>query len=147
MKSRVQAIGDCLGGASPLARLQEHAQRLVRLQRQLVLLLPHYLQDSVTVANFQKGVLVLHVPGAAVATRVKMVLPRLIEGLFAQGAAVEEIKVKIRLQRAEYRRPAPARTVSDEALDGLDALRASLPDDSALAGSLARLLAHVARKR
>lgn len=147
MKARVKAIGDCLGGESPLARLQDHAQRLVRLQRQLVLQLPHYLQDSVSVANFQQGVLVLHVPGAAVATRMKMIVPRLAEGLFAQGVPVQEIKVRIRPPRVEYRRPAPARTVSDETLSSLDSLRASLPGNSPLADSLARLLEHAARKR
>jgi hypothetical protein len=146
MKQRVHAIGDCFAGDSPLARLQDHAQRLLRLQRQLVLLLPGYLQDSVTVANFQQGILVLHVPGAAVAARMKMILPRLKEGFFAQGTAIEDIRVKIRPPQTEYHRPPPARAVSEDVLAGIETLRASLPGNSPLAEPLARLLSHVARK-
>ncbi|MCL2656192.1 MAG: DciA family protein [Betaproteobacteria bacterium] len=146
MKQRVQTIGDCLNGNSPLARLQEHALHLGRLQRQLALLLPDYLQDSVAVANFRQGVLVLHVASAAIAARMNLILPRLREGFFAQGSAIDELRVKIRPSHAEYRRPAPTRAVSAEALSGIETLRAALPGDSPLSEPLNRLLMHVARK-
>ncbi|WP_341678224.1 DciA family protein [Niveibacterium sp. SC-1] len=142
-------LHDFVGGDSPLARLQEHAQRLMRLQRLVQLLLPDYMQPSVLVANYQSGSLTLHTEGAAVAAKLKLIVPRLKENLWAQGVQVEDIKVKVRPVRQEPgRRVTERRAVDPEALDSLAALRASLPENSPLLESLDRFLTGVApRKR
>jgi len=146
MKAR--SLADCLHGDSPLARIEEHALRLGRVQRTLDLLLPDYLAGSVSVANLQNGVLALHVPGAAVAARLKMLIPRIKEGFWAQGTAVDEIRVRVRPPRAaDLAREVAPRPVSGDVLSGLESLRTSLPERSPLAAPLARLIARAARRR
>ncbi len=145
---RARLIGTLVGGDSPLARLQEHARQLVRLQRQLDLQLPDYLQGAVAVANLQGGILALHVQNATVAARLKMLLPRLREGLSAQGAPVEEIRVRVRLPKnTDARRPPPVREIDDNVLAGLEHLKEQLTERSPLAGPLARLIERAARRR
>ena len=137
-------LHDFVGGDSPLARLQEHAQRLIRLQRLVLLLLPDYMQSSVQVANYQAGSLTLHTEGAAVAAKLKLIVPRLKDNLWAQGIQVEDIKVKVRPPKIEPgRRAAVRRAVDPVALDSLATLKASLPEDSPLLESLNRFLSGV----
>lgn len=145
-----RTLSDCVGGDTPLARLQAHAQKLLRVQRQLKLLLPEYLCDCVTVANLQGGVLTLHCASNAAAAKLKLIAPRLREGLWAQGVAVEEVKSRVRPGQPAYTavvRPVAVREIGSAALRQLDHLRGSLPADSPLSGPLARLLEHAARRR
>lgn len=147
MTSRI--IADCVTSDSPLGRLQAHAQKLVRLQRVLTLLLPNYLQEAVAVANLQKGILSLHCSNNATAAKLRLLLPRVKEGLWVQGIAVDDIKTRIRIAHpasSPYRRP-PVREIAERNLADLDALRQRLPADSPLAEPLARLLAHAVRKK
>lgn len=145
---RARPIGTLVGGDSSLARLQEHARHLVRLQRQLDLQLPDYLKGAVAVANLQNGVLALHVQNATVAARLKMLLPRLREGLAAQGAQIEEIRVRVRLRKnTDARRPQPVREIDAEVLAGLEHLKEQLSEKSPLAAPLARLIERAARRR
>lgn len=140
-------LTECLGADSPLGRLQQHAERLARVQRAVDLLLPDYLVGHVRVANLDQGqTLALHVENAAVASRLKMLTARISEGLWAQGVAVQEIKVRVRPPLHEAEPPPVQRAIADDALDHLDALRETLPDASPLKAPLARLLARAARR-
>jgi hypothetical protein len=145
---RARQLGSVVGDDSPLARLQEHARHLGRIQRQLDLLLPDYLQGAVAVANLQQGVLALHVQNASVAARLKMIMPRLKEGLWTQGTAVEELKIRVRLpKKSDAVRITAVREIDGEVLSGLESLREKLSDTSPLAGPLARLIERAARRR
>ncbi|MCX9158244.1 DciA family protein [Niveibacterium sp. 24ML] len=147
-RSRARQLGNAIAEDTPLARLQQHAQQLARIQRQLDLLLPDYLQGAVAVANLQQGVLALHVKNASVASRLKMIMPRLKEGLWAQGASIEELKVRVRLPRkSETARPTAVREIDEDVLAKLETLRGALPESSPLSGPLARLIARAARRR
>lgn len=147
-RSRARQLGNTITEDTPLARLQQHAQQLARVQRQLDLLLPDYLQGAVAVANLQQGVLALHVKNASVAARLKMLMPRLKEGLWAQGVLVEELKVRVRLPRKhETARPVTVRDIDENVLASLQSLQQTLPDSSPLAGPLQRLIARAAVRR
>ncbi|GAA5177898.1 hypothetical protein GCM10025771_16010 [Niveibacterium umoris] len=148
-RNYARPLGTFVGsGDSPLARLQEHARLLTRLQRQLDLLLPDYLQGAVAVANLEQEVLALHVQNASVAARLKMLVPRIQEGLWSQGAAVKEIRVRVRLpKRSTAQAPQTVREIDGGVLAGLETLRDSLPERSPLAGPLARLIERAARRR
>lgn len=136
-----------VGGASPLARFQDRAALLGHLQRSLDLLLPDYMSGAVQVANCENHVLALHVSGAAVSARLKMLLPRLRDGIRSQGYPIEEIRVRIRPPRTEPGlREHETRTLSGPTLEQLEALRASLPERSPLAGPLAHLIAQAIRR-
>ena len=130
-----------------MARLQDRATQLGQIQHTLDLLLPDYLAGSIHVANCENRVLALHVSGAAVAARLKMLVPRLREGLWAQGYGIEEIRIRIRPPRTEFHRETETRTLSDPTLAQLEQLRQSLPERSPLAGPLTRLIEQAVRRR
>ena len=146
---RSRRFGDLFRRAdSPLARLQEHATRLGQLQRHLDLLLPDYLKSQVAVANYQDGTLVLQANSAAVAAKLKLLLPRVKDGFWAQGVAVGDLRVKLRPPRIEpAKRQLPQRTVTEETVASLEHLQQALDADSPLATHLASLLGRIARRR
>lgn len=130
-----------LGSGDALARLQDHAARLRRLQAALDLALPPQLSGQCRVANLKDGVLVVSARGAAAAVRLRQMLPSLIEQLARAGHAVASIKVKVGTpEQAEWRRPPTERHISANAKATLSAFANSLPADAPLRSALERLV-------
>ncbi|MFT4173573.1 MAG: DciA family protein [Rhodocyclaceae bacterium] len=96
MRKPATLIGDVFGSSDALSRLQEHAQRLVRAQRVVDQQVPRAMRGTVAVANLRDGVLVLHVPTPALATRLKMSAESLRNALRDTGMPIEELQVKVR---------------------------------------------------
>lgn len=133
-------LGRILRTAEPLARLQDHAARLLRLQRVVSKSLPAAMREVVSVANLQDGVLFLHVPSPALATRLKLGQESLRAELFAAGESVAEIKIKVRVDRHDReQRFAPHRQISEQGREALEALRKSLKADDPLARALKKM--------
>lgn len=130
-----------LGSGDALARLQDHAARLRRLQGVLDTALPPQLQGQCQIANLKEGTLVLSAQGGAAAVRLRQMLPSLVEHFVRAGHAVQTIKVKVATPaQVEWRRPPTERHISPEAKAGLSAFANSLPADSPLRASLERLV-------
>src|SRR5262245_4214600 len=85
-----------LGGNDALTRLRDHAARLVRMQATLEKQLPAGMLGAVSVANFEDGILVLHVQTAALASRLKMSSESLRTALMAANEPVMGIRIKVR---------------------------------------------------
>ena len=85
-----------IGKSDVLARLQDHAARLLRLQRKLDAALPAVMRGAAQVANLQEGELIVHVSSPVMATRLKLSLSTLKSSLQAAGEPVESIKIKVR---------------------------------------------------
>ncbi len=135
------SIDNFLGSGDALARLQAHAGRLLRLQRQLGELLPDYMADACRVANIKEEELVIHVESAGLAVKLRQAVPSLLADFARAGVILRDIKVKVAVR--EYRPaapPPPHRHVSDSTRSGLDHLAASLPVDSPLAKALKRFV-------
>jgi len=134
-------IDTYLGSGDALARLQAHAGRLLRLQRQLAGLLPDYMADACRVANLKGEELVIHVNSAGLAVKLRQAVPSLLADFARSGVLLRDIKVKVSVP--EYR-PAPPpvtpRHVSESTRSGLGELAASLPADSPLAKALRRFV-------
>lgn len=130
-----------LHGGDALARLQDHAARLRRLQGALEAALPAQMLGQCQVANLKEGTLVLSARSGAAAVRLRQMLPSLLDHLLAAGHAVQAIKVKVASpeQEAEQRQPTE-RHISPAAKAGLSAFASSLPEDSPLRASLERLV-------
>lgn len=129
-----------LGSGDALARLQDHAARLRRLQGVLERALPPHLATACRVANIKDEVLVLAAQGGAVAVRLKHMLPSLQEHFLQAGYPLQGIKVKVATpQQSEWRRPPPARHISASARSSISDFAATLPADSPLRQSLERL--------
>ena len=130
-----------LGSGDALARLQDHAARLRRLQGALETALPPQLQGQCQITNLKDGTLVLSANGGAAAVRLRQMLPSLVEHFVRAGHAVQTIKVKVAPPtQVQWRRPPTARHISPEAKAGLSAFANSLPADAPLRASLERLV-------
>lgn len=138
--SSTSPIDNFLGSGDTLARLQAHAGRLMRLQRQLEALLPDYMAAACKVANLKGEDLVIHVDSAGLAVKLRQAVPSLLADFARAGVILRDIKVKVAVR--EYRPPAPPpqRHVSESTRSGLGDLAASLPADSPLARALKRFV-------
>jgi hypothetical protein len=125
-----------------LARLQDHASRLHRLQTALASALPLQLAPLYHVANFKDADLIIFAQSGAAAVRLKQLLPSLIKQLNASGHAVQNIKVKVtppaHLPLSNSHTFA-TREISSSTQEHLKNFAASLPDDSELRAAIERL--------
>lgn len=134
-------IDNFLGRGDALSRLQAHAGRLLRLQRQLSELLPDYMASACKVANLKEDELVILVDSQGLAVKLRQAVPSLLADFARSGVILRDIKVKVAVP--EYRPPAPPppdRHVSESTRSGLGDLAAALPADSPLAKALRRFV-------
>ncbi len=135
-----QLLNRFLGSGEALARLQDHAARLRRLQLVLERGLPPLLAGLCRVANLKDGTLVLSASGGPAAARLRQLTPSLVEHFVQAGHAVQVIKVKVATpETPQWRRPPPERHISADARASLTRFAATLPPDSPLRASLERL--------
>ncbi|ENO87583.1 DUF721 domain-containing protein [Thauera linaloolentis] len=130
-----------LGSGETLARLQDHAARLRRLQTVLEAALPPQLAEQCHVANLKDEALVVTTRNGAAAVRLKQMLPSLLEHFLRAGHALGAIKVKVGTpEQLPWRAPAVERHISADAKAGLAGFAATLPPESPLRESLERLI-------
>lgn len=136
-----QPLQRFLGSGDTLAKLQDHADRLRRLQTLLEQFLPGPLSASCAVANQKGDVLILLARSGAAAARVKQNIPSLLEKFIAAGTGIASIQVKVTVTYAPEPPPPPqVRTLGGSGRESLEALKNSLPEDAPLRESLQRLL-------
>lgn len=141
-----QQIQRFLGSGDALARLKDHAARLMKLQGILQQHVPPAMAGACGVANLKNGTLVVLADNGAVAARLKQLAPTLAAQFAASGAPVQEVQVKVRLGAApEAAAPPSERRISAEGSRSIEALSATLPVDSPLREALERLVARARR--
>ncbi len=131
-----------LGASDALSRLQDHAARLVRLQRQLESSLPDNMLGAVSVANFEAGILTLHASTPALASRLKMSLETLRNDLLALNEPVQDIRVKVRAVHSSERHALYAseeRHIGESGKQALKELEDKLGADTPLGQALKRM--------
>jgi hypothetical protein len=129
-----------LGCNAPLARLQDHAARLERLQRVLMSALPAQCANACRVANLKEETLTISVHGSAVAVRIKQMVPSLLDHFAHAGHPLQRIQIKVGLpESSPMRRPPPARVLSDAARVEIGAFASTLPADAPLRAALETL--------
>ena len=141
-----QQIQRFLGSGDALARLKDHATRLMRLQGVLQQHLSPALTAACGVANLKNGVLVLLADNGAVAARLKQLAPSLAAQFAASGAPVQEVQVRVRIGATTAPdRPPTQRSISPDGSRSIEAFSATLPAGSPLRESLERLVARSRR--
>lgn len=137
-----------LGDGDALARLKDHAQRLVRLQSLFVSMIGEPLARTCAAANLKGDTLVVLASNGAAAVRIKQIAPRLIEQFCVNGVLIKTIQVKIAVNNpAPERIPPTGRALSDAARASLVRLCESLPADAPLRDSLKTLVERSRTKR
>ena len=92
------------GATTALEFLQRHdgtagllpaAQRLLKLRRDLLALMPAALRDLCEVSGFDEETVVLRVSSAGAAAKLRQTLPRIRDGLIDRGWKVNAIRMRV----------------------------------------------------
>lgn len=140
-----RSLQEHLASVGSMARIANHAHRLLQFQRILEAALPEALRPHARVANFRLGKLFIHATNGAVAAKIRQLGPRLASDLSNKEAKVTQIEVRVQarnpqLTQLSHQRPA---LPGQKQKQGLTALAQGLPHESPLRGALERLLRSV----
>ena len=139
---------DFLQSNDRLAALLPTLSQLASLQSDCERLLPT-LFASCRVLQLREGALQVAVPNAALATRLKQVLPKLQEGLRQKGWPVDAVKLKVQLMPAvpaSATRPVKHKVLPRNAAGAFAELEQALEDSPRNAGLRDALKALLSRR-
>lgn len=131
---------NCLAAERELAVLLPEARRLLRLEAALAQPLGR-LAKQVQVAGLRGETLHLQCVNGSVAARLRSLERDILNAIQATGATATAIKVRVRADSV-WQRPRIKAAVSPCGLAALNAFKAALPTDDALALAITRLLSH-----
>ena len=144
---QARGAADFLRANDKMAAILPGVTRMVALQKACAETLP-VMFKACAVLQFEAGQLVLSVPNAALASRLKQQLPKLQDSLVGQGWQVNGIRIKVQVAQGN-RQPAPV--VPPElppiATSAFAALAAALPDSPRNEALKAAIEAMVRRRR
>jgi hypothetical protein len=123
--------------------LYHHALRLIEMQKRLRAELPAPLNEHVTVANSQKGTLVIYTDSAAWAARLRFRVPEMLKSIneIPLDAPLQAIRIKVRPPDTTRLPPAARLSISDDTARLLQYMAESISDPG-LRASLLRLSRH-----
>lgn len=141
---RSRSLDECLKAEGGLARLNDHAARLLRLQRVFESAVPRPLVRGARVANFKLGRLVVFADSGAVAAKLRQIVPTLSKAFANSAPEVTgiDIKVQPREPRPSGRNHPTHAPLGKHAKQGLTSLADRLPKDSPLVRALRQLIDH-----
>lgn len=136
-----------LDSATGIAGLLPQAERLIELRHIYEKLVPKQLLRSSTIVNYRQKKLVIFAENNAVAAKLKLLSPRLVNDFLKHGAEVTGIRLEVQprqepLQEARHKRA----QLSRAGAESLEALARQLPE-SKLKQALGRMLAQNASAR
>jgi hypothetical protein len=142
---------DFLNANDKMASLLPTVARMAALQKDCAAILPGIF-TACEVLQFESDKLVLSVPSAALAAKLKQTLPRLRESLLERGWQVSAIRLKVQVDQVVVKaKPEKRATLSGSALVALEDLEKSLeakPYNAPLRAALqAMVQRHRARQR
>lgn len=133
-----QRFKSLLSGNQELRPLLTKAQALSALHRHFIGVAPPHLAQSSQVLGLQSGTLSIAVANAAIAAKLRQLVPELIVMLQNRGCEVNGIRVKVQVSFNQSR-PVPApRKLGKTARDALNELSQTL-DDSPLKFALKKM--------
>jgi hypothetical protein len=95
----MKIIGQCITNpTNHLQLLLSHSRLLNELQKDLLTILPNPLPQYCYLANIRDNVLIIHVDSSHIATRLRYIVPELIEKWHQNkpnALAIEKIKIKV----------------------------------------------------
>jgi hypothetical protein len=138
---------DFLNANDKMASLLPTVARMAALQKDCAAILPGIF-TACEVLQFESDKLVLSVPSAALAAKLKQTLPRLRESLLERGWQVSAIRLKVQVDQVVVKtKPEKRATLSGSALVALEDLEKSLEAKPYNAPLRAALQAMVQRHR
>ena len=138
-----KGVADFLRGHDKLAALLPSITRMSALQRDCAAALPAMF-STCAILQFENEQLVLAVPNAALASKLKQQLPKLTATLLQQGWQVSAIRLKVQVGPSlEMTIPPKQLRLSDQAISALALLESELdksPRNADLLTAISRLV-------
>lgn len=138
-----QKLSSLLGATGEFKTLMQRTRRVAEWQRRYADAAPPALTRSSRVAGFRSGILVLGADNAAVAAKLKQLVPRLMTALNQQGNEVTSIRVQVQPANvtADREKKRALSGLPPRAVEQFEKLSASVPE-SPLKQALDALVAH-----
>lgn len=132
-----------LNSSNSLRRLSDESRRIAELQRIFLKSAPQPLTQACCVTQLRAGTLFLVAENAAIAAKLKQLLPRLLTSYQKLGMQVTAIRVEVQVREVAPGGGAkgPAKQLSTESIKNLEQLAAGL-EDSPLKQALTNMVAH-----
>ncbi len=131
-----------LDSAAGIAALLPQAERLLELRRIYDEIVPHQLSRSSSIVNYKRGNVVIFAESSAIAAKLKLLSPGLINDFSKRGAQVTGIRVEVQPRREAPGVPqAKQARLSKAGAAALAALSRRLPESR-----LQRAVANFARQ-
>lgn len=122
-------VGDLIARTRELRALSQHARRLTEVQQVLLAIVPFPLCRAIRVGNFRAGTLLVVADNAAVAAKLRQLVPTLLRQVRKRELEVTGIRVEV--QVAGQQKPCLDKAVRDlsrRTLEDLDRLAGTLKD-------------------
>jgi hypothetical protein len=130
-----------LDSAAGIAALLPHAERLIELRRIYSELVPEQLLRSSSIVNYKQENVVIFAENNAIAAKLKLLSPRLVNDFSKRGVQVTGIRLEVQLRREPRREQMHKQAkLSVAGVESLEALARRLPD-SKLKQELAEMAA------
>ena len=123
---------------SALSKLAEKAKELTSIQKIWNEIIPIQLKHHTQAGNIQHKRLTVYVENGAIAAKIKLLLPSLINKLQKRGVEVTSIRVQVDVQSKQDKVAKPSRHISENAASNLQYLATQL-EGSKLGEALSRL--------
>ena len=122
-------LRDYLDSSSGIAALIPQAERLIELRRIYIELLPRQLLRTSSIVNYKKGTVVIFAENNAIAAKLRMLSPRLINDFLKRGLEVTGIRLEVQPRETPKAALAPKRArLSAAGVKSLDDLARTLPN-------------------
>jgi len=122
-----------------IASLMPQAQRLLELRRIFAAILPRELADSCSIANYKQGRIVVLASNGAVAAKLNLLRPALLDRLSKRGVEITGLDIRVQPRNDSPQPLDKSSKITQGAAQELDRLYQQLPD-SELKDAVGRIL-------
>lgn len=118
-----------LDSSAGVAALLPQAERLIELRRIYSELVPQQLLRSSSIVNYKRQTLVIFAENSAIAAKLKLLSPRLVNDFSKRGMEVTGIRLEVQPRQNPLNALSPKRAkLSAAGAESLEALAKRLPD-------------------
>jgi hypothetical protein len=125
---RAKQLVDLLDAEQGAGHLMVQAKLLLRIRKAANEVLPRNLQRSCAIANLRQGTVVIFAENTAMAAKLRLFGPTLLERWAQQGLNVTGIQVEAQVRTAAQTEAPKAVSLSPSAGEALRELETTLPD-------------------
>jgi hypothetical protein len=125
--------------ADGIASLMPQARRLLELRGTFAAILPRVLADSCSIANYRQGRIVVLASNGAVAAKLNLLRPALLDRLSKRGVEITGLDIRVQPRNDSPQALDKSSKITPGAVQELDRLYQQLPD-SELKDAVGRIL-------